>query len=142
MTPQEKKERLDRIRRTSIEYDTEASELREDIEFLLDIVPAGIDVQIDSAEEQRVVDRQRREQAAKIIGSPVSLEQAIDFAINWCVTAMQETCNADYWKERAQAAERLLGMKVEKTTDGSTHIKAPPGGLVLEGVTIKGKDAT
>jgi hypothetical protein len=111
MSPQEKKERLDRIRRTSIEYDTEASELREDIEFLLNIVPAGIDHQIDSAEEQRIVDLQRLDQATKIIGSPVSLEQATDFAINWCATAMQETCNADYWKERAQAAERLLAIK-------------------------------
>jgi hypothetical protein len=54
---------------------------------------------------------------------------------------MQEACNRDYWKERAEAAERLLGMKVETTKDGSVHIQAPPEGLVLEGVSIKGKDA-
>jgi hypothetical protein len=83
----------------------------EDLQYLIDLVPAGIDHQIDSAEEQRIVDLQRLDQAAKIIGSPVSLEQATDFAINWCAIAMQETCNADYWKERAQAAERLNAFK-------------------------------
>jgi len=85
--------------------------LEADIVYLIEHVPAGIDHQIDSAEEQVIVDKQRRDQAAKIIGTPVSLEQATDFAINWCATAMQETCNADYWKERAQAAERLLATK-------------------------------
>jgi hypothetical protein len=88
---------------------------RSDIEFLLDLVPAGIDHQIDNAAEQIIVDCQRLDQAAKIIGSPVSLEQATDFAINWCATAMQEACNADYYKERAQAAERLNAFKEKKT---------------------------
>jgi hypothetical protein len=115
-----KNERLERIRKSLAAFQKTPQEdvahwksqkdVLDDIEFLLSLVPAGIDHQIDSVEEQRIVDRRRIEQAAKIIGSPVSLEQAIDFAINWCVTALQETCNADYWKERAQAAERLLAI--------------------------------
>lgn len=111
MSSQEKRERLENIRGAVEQGHIDWS----DIEFLLDLVPAGIDHSIDSAAEQAIVDRQRYEQAAKIIGSPINIYQATDFAINWCATAMQETCNADYWKERAQAAERLLAIKGKAT---------------------------
>lgn len=72
------------------------------------------------SDEQRILDAVYLRQATEIIEDalgkePFMVEQstleikARQLAINWCVTAMQETANADYWKERAEAAERLNG---------------------------------
>ena len=138
MTPDQKTE-LQQIR-DAVEIGELDGWTRGNIEFLLELVPPGIDAQIDSAEEQKIVDQQRIKQAEKIIGAPKSIEEAIKLAVSWCATAMQETCNADYWKERTKEAERI-GLYVTRTKDGSVHITAPPEGLVLTGVTIKGADA-
>ena len=95
MTPQDR-DRLNGIRRCVIaaravkddpEYKPGICDV---IEFLLELVPPGVDAQIDSVEEQKIVDQQRIKQAEKIIGSPTSVEEAIKLAVNWCATAMQE----------------------------------------------------
>jgi hypothetical protein len=61
--------------------------------------------------EQELIDARRRAQATQIIDDTgfTTLYDMRRYAIEWCINAMQETANAEYWRERAEAAERLVG---------------------------------
>jgi hypothetical protein len=53
----------------------------------------------------------RRDQAKRRIADEnlTSLEKAVASAETWCFESMQADASVEYWKERAEAAERLVG---------------------------------
>lgn len=65
---------------------------------------------------QKETDRKRREMAMEIVSNQklTTLEEAKQFAQNWIETAAQHSSNEDYWRTRARAAEKLLGISTSE----------------------------
>lgn len=61
-------------------------------------------------------DDARRDQARRQIDSEnlTSHYLAVESALHWCLEAMRRDADVEYWKERAEAAERLLEQQTKQ----------------------------